>query len=342
MIFTDLPKEEQREVLEIVRPRIGDIPLSVIEKDWWVTMVLRALFSLHYADQLSFKGGTSLSKCWNLIKRFSEDIDIAINREYLGFAGQLSKTQISDKLRRTSCSFTREKLKADLEKELASSLSIDPSLFEVTVDVTSISTVDPEVIKVVYESLFPEETVYLKPVVKVEVSGRSMSEPLESVMINSWIEQYMPNTPFVQKEFKVLAVSPERTFIEKLCLLHEEFAKKEFSSIRSERMSRHLYDVYKISKTEIATRALSDPTLYASIVQHRSMFIGLKGFDYRTLAPQKLSIVPPKEVLDEWRSDYVAMSQDMIYEETPSFNSLLNEITELNKSINKIAWTLSL
>ena len=72
------------------------------------------------------------------------------------------------------------------------------------------------------------------------------------------------------------------------------------------------------------------------------MFIGLKDFDYRTLAPQKLSIVPPKEVLDEWRSDYIAMSRDMIYEETPSFDSLLNEITELNKSINKIAWTLSL
>lgn len=341
MIFTDLSKEEQREVLEIVRPRIGDIPLSVIEKDWWVTMVLRALFSLHYADQLSFKGGTSLSKCWNLIKRFSEDIDIAINREYLGFAGQLSKTQISDKLRRASCSFTREKLKADLEKALTS-LSIDPSLFEVTVNVTSISTTDPEMIEVAYESLFSEETDYLKPVVKIEVSGRSMSEPLESVTTNSWIEQYMPNTPFVQKEFKVLAVSPERTFIEKLCLLHEEFAKKEFSSIRSERMSRHLYDVYKISKTEIATRALSDPTLYASIVQHRGMFIGLKGFDYLTLAPQTLSIVPPKAVLDEWRSDYIAMSRDMIYEETPSIDSLLNEITELNKGINKIAWALSL
>lgn len=341
MIFTDLPKEEQREVLEIVRPRIGDIPLSVIEKDWWVTMVLRALFSLHYADQISFKGGTSLSKCWNLIKRFSEDIDIAINREYLGFAGQLSKTQISDKLRRASCTFTREKLKADIEKALAS-LSIDPSLFDVTVNITSISTTDPEVIEVAYESLFSEESDYLKPVVKIEVSGRSMSEPLESVMTNSWIEQYMPNTPFVQKDLKVSAVSPERTFIEKLCLLHEEFAKNEPFLIRSERMSRHLYDVYKISKTEIATRALSEPDLYTSIVQHRNMFIGLKGFDYQTLAPQTLSIVPPKVVLDEWRSDYDTMSRDMIYEETPSFDSLLNEITELNKSINRIPWTLSL
>ncbi|MCW1734151.1 nucleotidyl transferase AbiEii/AbiGii toxin family protein [Anaerorudis cellulosivorans] len=80
-----------------------------IEKDWWVTAVLRALFALPYAEQLSFKGGTSLSKCYNLIERFSEDVDIALNRGFLGFDGKLSKTQISDKLRRAACSFVRRK-----------------------------------------------------------------------------------------------------------------------------------------------------------------------------------------------------------------------------------------
>lgn len=339
MIFTDLLREEQREVLEIVRPKIGDVPLSVIEKDWWVTMVLRALFSLPYADQLSFKGGTSLSKCWNLIKRFSEDVDIAINREHLGFGGQLSKSQISDKLRRASCSFTREILKVDIEKALLS-LSIDPSLFDVTVDITPISTTDPEVVEVAYKSLFIEESDYLKPVVKVEVSGRSMSEPLEHIKINSWIEEYMPNTPFAQVKFEVSAVSPERTFIEKLCLLHEEFSKEETALIRFERMSRHLYDVYKISKTDIATKALSDSALYKSIVYHRKTFIGLKGFDYSTLAPQMLSIIPPQSVLSDWQADYNAMSKYMIYENTPSFDALLKAIAELNQKINQITWTL--
>ena len=83
-------------------------------KDWWVTAVLRALFSLPYAGHISFKGGTNLSKCWNLINRMSEDADIAVDREFLGFGGNLSKTQISDKLRRASCSFVREKLQYDL------------------------------------------------------------------------------------------------------------------------------------------------------------------------------------------------------------------------------------
>lgn len=94
------------------------LPAVAIEKDWWVTAVLQALFTLPYAENLSFKGGTSLSKCWNLAERFSEDVDIALNREYLGFTGKLTKTQINDKLRRATCSFVRDNLRFDLAKTL--------------------------------------------------------------------------------------------------------------------------------------------------------------------------------------------------------------------------------
>ena len=104
MKFTDLIASEQREIIQRVQAE-KRLQLQIIEKDWWVTEILRALFSLPYAEHISFKGGTNLSKCWNLIERFSEDVDIAIDREYLGFGGVLSKTQISDKLRRAACSF---------------------------------------------------------------------------------------------------------------------------------------------------------------------------------------------------------------------------------------------
>lgn len=114
MKFIDLSKEERADILDRVSAELNIQQREVIEKDWWVTAVLRALFSLPYAQHLSFKGGTSLSKCWNLIGRFSEDIDIAIDREYLGFSGTLSKTQISDKLRRTTCSFVRETMQYDI------------------------------------------------------------------------------------------------------------------------------------------------------------------------------------------------------------------------------------
>lgn len=103
MKYTDLSIPERQDILRRVQSETG-MDLQIIEKDWWVTAVLRALFSLPYAQHASFRGGTNLSKCWNLIRRMSEDVDIAIDREFLGFGGQLSRTQISDRLRRATCS----------------------------------------------------------------------------------------------------------------------------------------------------------------------------------------------------------------------------------------------
>lgn len=107
MNWIDLKLDEKRLILDTLSVRLK-LDQQSIEKDWWVTMVLRAIFSSEYAPHLSFKGGTSLSKCFKIIDRFSEDIDIAINREFLGFSGELSKTQVSDRLRRASCGFVRE------------------------------------------------------------------------------------------------------------------------------------------------------------------------------------------------------------------------------------------
>ena len=95
MKFIDIPEDRQREAINTVALQTG-LPPSSIEKDWWVTQVLKALHTLPYAEHLAFKGGTSFSKCWNLIARFSEDVDIALCREFLGFSGELPKTQISD------------------------------------------------------------------------------------------------------------------------------------------------------------------------------------------------------------------------------------------------------
>ncbi len=97
--------------------------------------MLKAIFALPYAQHLSFKGGTSLSKAWKVIARFSEDIDIAISREFLGLSGELSRTQVNDKLRRAACSFVREKLSADIKQQLITN-GIDESLFTVHVNVT--------------------------------------------------------------------------------------------------------------------------------------------------------------------------------------------------------------
>ena len=334
MNFTNLPIENRLEVIRRTYAATGLSP-QIIEKDWWVTAVLRALFSLPYAEHLSFKGGTSLSKCWNLIERFSEDVDIAVNREFLGFFGTLSKTQISDRLRRSACSFVREKLQFDLVKQLENN-GLSRNDFTIKVNITPISTTDPEIIEVEYDSLFSEEN-YIKSKVIVEVSGRSMNEPLQAVTLQSMIDEGFQNENFTEKLFEVQAVVPERTFWEKICLLHEELAKPQ-DLMRTERMSRHLYDLVQIMDTPVAEKALSDKKLYNSIAEHRRIFVGLKGFDYSTLVPKTINIVPPEHIIDLWKADYETMQRTMIYGNSLPFNKLIEKIKQLNERINQIDW----
>lgn len=332
MKYTDLSADEQREVIQRVQAE-NRLQLQIIEKDWWVTAVLRALFSLPYSEHISFKGGTNLSKCWNLIERFSEDADIAIDREYLGFGGTLSKTQISDKLRRAACSFVRETLQYDLaEKLIENGVSADK--FKVNVNITPITTTDPEIIEVEYQSAF-NTLPYIRSKVIIEVSGRSMNEPVVSVGVSSFIDDVFTNAPFAEPKFDVRAVVPERTFLEKVFLLHEEFSKPS-GMIRTERMSRHLYDIAQMMDTPIVERALLDENLYKTVIDHRRMFIGLKGFDYSTLLPQTLSIVPQGEIREQWKEDYKVMQETMIYGDSPSFDELIIKIQALNDRIRQL------
>ena len=159
MKFIDIPEDSQRQAINTVALKTG-LPPSSIEKDWWVTQVLKALHALPYAEHIAFKGGTSLSKCWNLIARFSEDVDIALSREFLGFGGEFSKTQISDRLRRAACSFVREKMQYDVQKALMN-LGIRAAAFSVDVVITPVTTTDPEVITITYHSLY-EVSPYIK------------------------------------------------------------------------------------------------------------------------------------------------------------------------------------
>ena len=332
MKYTDLSADEQREVIQRVQAE-NRLQLQIIEKDWWVTAVLRALFSLPYSEHISFKGGTNLSKCWNLIERFSEDADIAIDREYLGFGGTLSKTQISDKLRRAACSFVRETLQYDLaEKLIENGVSADK--FKVNVNITPVTTTDPEIIEVEYQSAV-NTLPYIRSKVIIEVSGRSMNEPVVSVGVSSFIDDVFTNAPFAEPKFDVRAVVPERTFLEKVFLLHEEFSKPS-GMIRTERMSRHLYDIAQMMDTPIVERALLDENLYKTVIDHRRMFIGLKGFDYSTLLPQTLSIVPQGEIREQWKEDYKVMQETMIYGDSPSFDELIIKIQALNDRIRQL------
>lgn len=332
MKFIDIPADRQRQAINNVALKT-ELPPSSIEKDWWVTQVLKALHTLPYAEHIAFKGGTSLSKCWNLIARFSEDIDIALSREFLGFGGELSKTQISDKLRRAACSFVRGKMQYDVKEALLAQ-GIRQDVFSVDVVITPVTTVDPEVITVTYQSLY-DVSPYIKNTVKLEISGRSMVEPVEKKYINAAIDAHFPNAPFAEEPFEVNAVIPERTFLEKVFLLHEEFHK---DVVRVERMSRHVYDLAMMmdSERKIADRAVNNEELYRTVLEHRRKFIGLKGFNYDELYTDTLCIVPGNEIAERWQEDYKFMGEHMIYGPVPSFEELVEKMTLLNDKIRQL------
>ena len=208
-------------------------------------------------------------------------------------------------------------------------------------DITPVTTTDPEIITVNYNSVLSLSidgiygNQYILPKVKVEVSGRSMSEPVSEIALDSMIDHVYPKAPFAEQKFMVRAVLPERTFLEKVFLLHEEFVKPK-DLIRVERMSRHMYDIGQMLKTSIAERAINDVELYRQVVEHRRTFIGLRGFDYDTLYPATLNIVPPASVIEQWKADYENMRLHMIYGESVSFEELINGLKDLNDRIREI------
>jgi hypothetical protein len=318
-----LTKEEQVELFTQIAVKTN-LPPQAVEKDAWVTLMLRMIFTSDLANHLIFKGGTSLSKAFNLIQRFSEDIDLGIDRKYLGFEGDLSKGQIR-KLRKACHSFVSTDLAELLQKQLVE-YGVDESLFELIVENTQVSDQDPETIKVNYQSLF-DEVSYLPKRVLIEVSARSLIEPNQEIALKSMIDEHYPETDFKEDEFVVNTTNPQKTFLEKLILLHEEFEKPK-EKIRHLRMSRHFYDISQILNSEYGQSAIKNTALFESIISHRKVLTPMKTTDYETLTLQSLNIVPPEGFLDKYKSDYKEMQSSMIHGESLGFDALLGKIME--------------
>ncbi|MBX3257402.1 MAG: nucleotidyl transferase AbiEii/AbiGii toxin family protein [Chitinophagaceae bacterium] len=299
-----------------------------IEKDWWVVQTLSIIFSMEYANTLIFKGGTSLSKGWNLIQRFSEDIDLALDREFLGFTGELTKGDIR-KLRRKSYQFITEIFTEELKNKFA-----ELGFENVTVKYREVENhdQDPLMIEIYYPALTNKDS-YLKPAVLVEVGSRSLKEPFTQRSFGTIISEIFANRPFADKAITIPVVNPERTFLEKIFLLHEEFQKPQ-GKIRVERLSRHLYDIEKLSRTEYTEIALQDTGLYNTIVKHRERFTPISGIDYTNHSPDKICFIPPDVILKDWQQDYEIMAQTMIYDNPLPFDELIKRLTKLQKRIN--------
>lgn len=193
------------------------------------------------------------------------------------------------------------------------------------------ATTHPSTIFVRYKSILPEESEYIEPKVKIEISCLSMDEPVEEKTLRSFMAEVLKDEEDVEVRFPT--VVPTRTFLEKIFLLHEEFQKE---NPKSKRMSRHLYDIEKIMDTDFG-KSIADRELYDSVVKHRSVFNKVEGVDYNLHNPSTLSFIPPKSIIKEWEKDYQSMQHHFIYEERSlSFDELINRLDELTARIRNL------
>lgn len=331
--FLELSDSQRKSVYESVAIKVG-LPAQVIEKDFWVTAILQTVFTLPVAKQLVFKGGTSLSKGWKLIERFSEDIDIAVDPIMLGVPeGDLTKKQIK-KLRKTSSLFVLEQLTPmiceEVQREGLHSF--------ITVDAQPNGEGDntypePRQIYLHYKSVFDKALTYLRPDVVLEVSARSLIEPTEPIQIKSILGEHLPVLPLTDSV--IHTAIPAKTFLEKVFLLHELFSVPGHGMI-AEHKSRHLYDLYVMMNKDFAKKAVIDDILWESIRHHREIYTSVRDIDYTPDVRKRLRLIPREDILDTWRADYDAMKESMIYGNKPSFDELLEGMSELQRVFREI------
>lgn len=337
--WIDFSIDERRAMIQAVS-QAKQIDEASAEKDWWVTAVLYAMFHTSISDYLLFKGGTSLSKGWNIINRFSEDIDLALSRDYflnvkkLSCANCTSNTQIHN-LREKGQDFLLGEFKLELDNKLKA-LGLDVTVLgdnEVLDENGETRKVphdkDPSVLYVQYSSLYNSQTSYAIPTIKIEISVLSMSEPFEMRRISSLVEQVFDgedvDSDLVQT---IRTVSPARTFLEKAFLLCEEYQKDK---PRTHRMTRHFYDLEKLMHTPYAEIALKDATLYNEIVEHRRKFYHVGYVDYDKELPANIQIVPCEELMFAYEADYNEMKESFIYGQPLPFSELIDKIMSLQE-----------
>ena len=327
--------DEERKALFEQASEFYDLPVESIEKDLWVTQVLHAVFSLPVSKHLIFKGGTSLSKAWNVIDRFSEDIDLAIAPSILGIPeGDLTKKQIK-KLRKASSLFVAEDLADMLRARLEEMGLKDWLTVTVQPDGEGDNTYpEPRQIYVKYKSVYDKQSLYLRSDIVLEVSARSLLEPVADVDIHSMLSEHLPIQDLAPVPVRTAVAG--KTMVEKMFLLHELFSVPGHG-MQAGRKSRHLYDLYKMMSHPFATKAIHDDALWESVRHHREIYTSVRDMDYTPDVRKRLVLIPREDILEVWHEDYEHMREVMIYGDKPTWDELMSAMATLQTQVREAA-----
>lgn len=323
-------QSSDRELIFRETANISNISEVIIEKDFWVSFILEHLFNFSiFKNHLFFKGGTSLSKCYGLIQRFSEDVDLIIDPSLIKYSDEIlwskrsntAQDKFNHKINYETSTFLQDKFIPTLKKELNDrgfndfTLKLDP------VDFLSVLFI--------YKSA-NNNSNYIKPEVKLEMGTLAARIPIEKLQVKPYIQEY--NKEMVGLEFNVNTISLARTFYEKLTILHDMAHKKDNFNIR---YSRHYYDTYMIIISSYFKEIIKEIDLLKEVVIFKNKFYYSKRSNMEDILKANIKLVPSKEAIKVFSKDYLDM-QEMFFSETPSFNLILEKLKQAEIKINHL------
>ena len=337
--FEQIDRDGQKEILNSYQGK----DLKVVEKDFWVCFFLSKLFQMPDPHPMAFKGGTSLSKGYQLIHRFSEDIDITLdyktfkNRIELGcdpFDSGTSRSEIrraSNKIKVEVAKYIEEKLKPYFE-EVIQALPSDRSF--------RVETTGTEELRIYYDSVLGgSSSDYIEEAVLLEFGGRNLIEPQDEIKIKPFLsELQLEGVGFVTASVQIL--DPLRTFWEKATLVHDFSNKTDRTENlpKTERMSRHWYDLYMMLSANFDSKALEEEAidLLRDVVKIKDVFYRASDSNYQNCLNGNFRMVPSSKFLEKLEKDYKEMGEAKMFEgEPPEFQTVISSIQSFESKLNQ-------
>jgi hypothetical protein len=317
-----------------------------IEKDFWVCWTLDALFNELEAGgpRLLFKGGTSLSKGYGLIERFSEDIDITVFREDIGQPATVEELEaLSGKKRNNRLEAIKaacqeyihgsmlEQLSALLRQTLqTANLKADRARIEADPD-----DPDRQSLLLWYPTATTEGNAYIRRAIKIESGAKSALDPHAPVIVKPYIADDLLNLDLAVGN--VTTVAPSRTFWDKVVILHglrRWWDRRGELKGGGQRVSRHYYDVYRLLASKIGQNATGDMAMAEDCVRHARMFFNRPDLNFASATPGSFALTPHDGMLADLRRDYEAMS-GMVFGPIPDVDEVVAAIAELEQRLNR-------
>ena len=318
--------------------RLG-VPLINIEKDFWVCWTLNTLYHQlpKKGPRLLFKGGTSLSKAYELIDRFSEDIDITVFRDDLGHPGTAEElAALSNKKRKAALDAIAADCSRYITTDLLAGIAEAVDTDTQCKGRVEIDEADPsrQTLLVWYPRVDASETGYVQAAVKIELGAKSALDPNRPLTI----------APYVGADIKTLDLSvpdvttihAERTFWDKIVIVHglrSWFERRGELRQDGQRISRHYYDLHTLLGSDVGADSIADLALGTDCVEHARTFFNRPDFDLATASPGTFSLRPVADMIDRLARDY-DNTRAMIFGHPPEFDDILLSIEQIEDSLN--------